>query len=376
MLHAVIARLAAQEGAVDNYLLHGFTEPFHLQWHLTSNCNLGCIHCYREEPKTKMGPQALNESLAGYAKFLKCIGRGGRIQFTGGEPFISPHLFDLIQAARSFHIPTRVSSNGTLVTHERSKALRRAGCSLVEVSLDGLEATHDALRRTGSFEQALDGISNLREADIEVTVSMVVSKVNVSQVLAVARLAEVVADRFSVNRLVPFGNGQVLRDECLSSEELRRLFTRIDHFRRKSRIDVPIGDPLRIPFLNARVNECQGVTGCAVGYNTLAIDSNGDVYPCRKLPILIGNVLEQPLLEIWHSPIMKMLRNRDGLEGKCGACRLRWACGGCRGMALACTGNPMAEDPQCFRQPSWIENAGKGIAAGLRNIRELIYRDR
>jgi sulfatase maturation enzyme AslB (radical SAM superfamily) len=62
-------------------------------------------------------------------------------------------------------------------------------------------------------------------------------------------------------------------------------------------------------------------------------------------------------------PLMQALRDRNRLAGKCGKCRLRWLCGGCRGIAYAISDDPLAEDPQCFRDLTWGE---KLIAQGKR----------
>jgi radical SAM protein with 4Fe4S-binding SPASM domain len=55
--------------------------------------------------------------------------------------------------------------------------------------------------------------------------------------------------------------------------------------------------------------------------------------------------------------VFQDLRHRETrLKGKCGRCRYNGICGGCRGRALALTGDYMAADPTCFigtdREPS------------------------
>lgn len=127
-------------------LRQAFNEPFFLQWHLTDRCNLSCRHCYRDEKKTDLDIIILQEILDEYVRFLQTIGRKGRIQFSGGEPFLSSHLFNLIHFAKEKHLPTRILSNGTLVTRAVAEQTYQAGCRLVQVSIDGLEDTHDRLQ--------------------------------------------------------------------------------------------------------------------------------------------------------------------------------------------------------------------------------------
>lgn len=338
-----------------------FNEPFFLQWHLTDRCNLTCQHCYRDEAKADLDLAALRAVLADYVGFLNRLGRDGRVQFAGGEPLLSPHLYELVRSARTHRIPSRVLSNGTLAVPETVRRLRQAGCRLVQVSLDGLEATHDAIRGTGAFRRALAGIATLRDVGVEVTVSMTLSRVNAGEALDVARLAEESADRVSFHRLVPVGGGQRLADELLSPAEVRESMAGLLAFRQDTRIDLPLRDPLWKAYFEPRLRGHRCVAGCAVGYNGLTVEANGDVYPCRRLPIVIGNVCRQSLYEIWQAPLLQALRDRDRLGGKCGRCRLRWVCGGCRGIAYAVSGDPLAEDPQCFRRLPWWERAAQRL---------------
>lgn len=346
-----------------------FHEPFFLQWHLTDCCNLECQHCYRGQRKEDLDAEELNGILEDYVRFLKQLGRGGRIQFTGGEPFLSPHLYELIERATARKISARVLSNGTAITPKAVESLTRAGCRLVQVSLDGLEDTHDALRGRGAFKRAVAGIAVLRAAGVEVTISMTVSRINLHQVAEVARLAQRIADRVSFHRLVPAGQATELSCELLLPEEVRQMMKELIDFRKDCSIDFPLRDPLWKAHFNPRLRSCDCVAGCAAGYNGLTIDSNGDVYPCRRLPCVLGNVGEDSLWDIWHAPLMELLRDRDRLAGKCGTCRLRWVCGGCRGVAFAVTGDALSEDPQCFREPSWMERQIHSITGWSRNTR-------
>lgn len=359
--------VADVEDAVASRRREAFNEPFFLQWHLTDRCNLACQHCYREELKPDLDAKALRHILVDFVGFLQRQGRGGRIQFSGGEPVLSPYLYDLIRIAKRHHIPSRILSNGTLVTPEVARRLRRAGCRLAQVSLDGLKATHDEIRGPSAFRQALVGIERLREAGIQVTVSMTISRLNAGEALGVARLAAAVADRVHFSRLVPIGNGTGLATESLFPPELRRLMDDMFAFKqeRVGDVDFPLRDPLWKAYLNPRPRRCHAVSGCAVGHNGLAIESNGDVYPCRRLPIVVGNVMRQTLHEIWQAPLLQVLGDRDQLKGKCGRCRLRWTCGGCRGVAYAFSGDPLAEDPQCFRKLSRLEKVMGNFSGNL-----------
>jgi radical SAM protein with 4Fe4S-binding SPASM domain len=93
--------------------------------------------------------------------------------------------------------------------------------------------------------------------------------------------------------------------------------------------------------------------GCWIG-SWLSISAEGNVAPCVLLvdELNAGNVREKPLYEIIdESEIFQNLLNRHKLKGKCGKCRYKITCGGCRAMAYYHTHDYMAEDPTCFFEP-------------------------
>lgn len=74
----------------------------------------------------------------------------------------------------------------------------------------------------------------------------------------------------------------------------------------------------------------------------------GTVFPCRRFPISIGNLLNASLKQIWErSEMLEKLRRKENLMGKCGRCEVK-NCRGCRSLALALTGDYLGEDPHCW----------------------------
>jgi radical SAM protein with 4Fe4S-binding SPASM domain len=88
------------------------------------------------------------------------------------------------------------------------------------------------------------------------------------------------------------------------------------------------------------------------------VEPNGDVQPCVFIPIKIGNIREQRLVDIWrNSPVLKEIRNREKFEG-CGECEHKYICGGCRARAYGYFNDLKAPDPSCsYNQKYWDELA-------------------
>jgi radical SAM protein with 4Fe4S-binding SPASM domain len=106
------------------------------------------------------------------------------------------------------------------------------------------------------------------------------------------------------------------------------------------------------PFLKSYAG---GAGGCPAGTHYLGIRPNGDVTPCPYLPLFGGNLKQTSLRDIWtDSDLFVRIRQRTELGGRCGACELNPACGGCRARAFGMTGDVMAEDPLCTHTPGTL----------------------
>jgi AdoMet-dependent heme synthase len=125
-------------------------------------CNLACTHCF-----VTCGPGEDRHSLMSRLEVAARVREGlalgvKEFYFTGGEPFLHPHMIEILEDTLS-HGPCTVLTNGTLVTARLAEALWRleqgTRFSLeIRVSLDGHHAEdHDAFRGSGSFARAVAG---------------------------------------------------------------------------------------------------------------------------------------------------------------------------------------------------------------------------
>jgi len=115
----------------------------YLLLHLTDRCTLRCRHCY-------VGPQTGTD--LPIAQVLQVAGefaalQGLRLIVSGGEPTMHRHFWRLNDRLPSFPFRAILLTNGTLLDRAAARALRFGE---VQVSLDGPEEAHDALRGTGA----------------------------------------------------------------------------------------------------------------------------------------------------------------------------------------------------------------------------------
>jgi MoaA/NifB/PqqE/SkfB family radical SAM enzyme len=140
-------------------------------------CNLRCRHCYSESGPDRAGSIPLPDLLV-FLRDARAL-RYGYVGVSGGEPLLWPDLERFLASALDLGFSTSVTTNGTVITPRRARALRPLA-RLVAVSVDGPEEDHDAMRGTpGAFAAMRRGVAALREAGVPFTVAFTLTRHNV-----------------------------------------------------------------------------------------------------------------------------------------------------------------------------------------------------
>jgi AdoMet-dependent heme synthase len=329
-------------------------DEFYFQWHLTERCNKSCRHCYQTDHlSTELPLDQLKLILHGMDDALTKWGLSGSLSLTGGEPFVRrAELFALMHVIDELESFTYydILSNGSLISSDDVmelsvlRKLRR-----VQLSLEGAtRSTNDLMRGCGTFEETLDAIRLLKHGGLTVGVMTTLSRLNSGEVPdLISMLDELGVDTFAMERLIPEGSGTELRDQLLLPCELRDLYSQVYDLARSTRhLRVLLHRPLLV--LTAPNDPTVGAL-CSVGNNALTVMPDGTVYPCRRLPIPIGNALVDGFFSIWYgSEVLWRIRDPGNYAVKCRGCQFFAACRGCRAMAHFSSGDYMGDDPQCW----------------------------
>ena len=137
----------------------------YLFWESTLRCNLRCRHCGSScEGKSPLRELETAE-VKGILDTIAADFNARRIfvSITGGEPLLRRDLFDVVAHMTRLGMRSCIVTNGTLLDVEKAQRLWDAGMRTICVSVDGLEAEHDAVRGPGSWRKALAGIAAARQ---------------------------------------------------------------------------------------------------------------------------------------------------------------------------------------------------------------------
>lgn len=342
-----------------------------LQWHITDRCNLRCAHCYQDAYSGReLGFEDWLSIVEQFKAFLASrSGDGkpalrGHINVTGGEPFARPEFPRLLDtfAAHRHLFSFAVLSNGTLIDSALAQRLADWQVGFVQVSIDGGRATHDRIRGVGNYDRVVEAAGHLVQAGVRTVISFTANRANFREFEEVARLARrLKVWRVWADRLIPCGQGDALREQVLTPQETRELFEIMGRARVEARrgwfnrTDVSMRRALQ--FLVGGGEPYR----CTAGESLVTVMPNGDVYPCRRLPIRVGNLQDSTLDALYSCDLFRALRAPQACASGCQDCLYRSVCrGGLRCLAHAMTGDPFTADPGC-----WLAQVPAQAATGL-----------
>ncbi len=342
--------------------------PKLIAWELTNACNLACIHCRASAIKEPSSDELSTVEAKNFVDEL--VEYKPIIILTGGEPLIRPDVYDIAKYASGHGLQVVFATNGTLMTPDIARRLKEAGIQRIGISIDGASAkTHDVFRGPGAFDAALRGIEILKKEGISFQINTTITKRNLDEVSEIYNLIlELEASAFHIFLFVPTGRGMEIEYEEIPPDEYERVLNWFYDISKDSRIELKASCAphyARIMHQRAKMEgirvtrETHGLQammkGCLGGSGFCFISSKGDVYPCGYLPVIAGNIKQQPFKVIWEkSKLFNDLRSPGKLKGKCRICEYRIVCGGCRARAYAATGDYENEEPYCVYAPMII----------------------
>ncbi|MBI4227785.1 MAG: radical SAM protein [Candidatus Omnitrophica bacterium] len=286
--------------------------PIYAILYVTAHCNFRCKMCFYLDQIESASTHEL--TLEEMRRISRSFGRLIQLSLTGGEPFLRRDLAEIAEVfarqnrVRYLTIPT----NGSLPDRVEGVVSRLLAscpgtCVRIPLSLDGVGADHDAIRRTpGSFERVGETYRRLaalraRSRNLLIDVNTTFSGLNQD---GVDRIVEFVDREWEVDNLsVTYARGAIRDPEArhASVQRYRALIARLQQ--RPRRREVRPWSPL----IRAVIGETWDVIGktlerqamvipCRAAANKLVVISEvGEVYPCEILPgehFGLGNLRE------------------------------------------------------------------------------------
>lgn len=326
-------------------------KKFILQWHLSETCNLKCLHCYQESHKpVQLEYKKLVEIYKQYKELLKKLNMRGHINITGGEPLCNPYFFKILDLIKKDNdlISFAILSNGTLITPRIAQKIKSYNPLYVQVSLEGGKKTNDYIRGKGTYKKIATGILNLKNENIFTSISFTANNLNYREFPKVVKYAK----KYQVNnvwsdRYIPLGDSldkmlalnykqtreylKIMRCEQIKLQKAKNNITRVSMAR-----------ALQFQMTN------DFAYGCTAGETLLTVMENGDLVPCRRMPIVVGNLFKNSMLDLYENSDILINLRQNKIPDECLKCEYAKMChGGLKCLTYALYGDLNHKDIGC-----------------------------
>lgn len=210
----------------------------------------------------------------------------------------------------------------------------------VQDKLAGIKGTYERIRQGLSYLEA----AGYPDEKHRLVIESVICRQNLEELPSIWKWARERGFIPFFERLTLQGRAKE-HDLEVSSEQLKQLFENL--------LEI---DEARFGY-TWRIQPPWAARRCDRHYYNCLITAQGNVQPCTGVSIAVGNVKHQSLAEILKtSPVIRALRYIDeNIKGTCRECDFRPRCYGCRGQAYQVTGDFLAADPYCWRNPERIK---------------------
>jgi len=217
---------------------------------LTNRCNMMCDPCFMDANQVGFVHELSWEEVTKILDDAADVRprRQMSIQFSGGEPTLSPHFLDAIRYARKKgYFAVQCATNGIRFAQEPgfAKQAKEAGLRMAYLQFDGVTNDANSHRKIGNlYDVKLRAIEELSAAGIDVIlVVTIVNGVNNDQVGPIVRFAVDNADKITVVSFQPVSFTG--RDEDISDELRHQQRYTLSHLARDISVQTGVTDPLR-----------------------------------------------------------------------------------------------------------------------------------
>jgi len=153
----------------------------YLELQTTWRCNLSCRHCYLGQARPIDLPM---DKIIAAAQEFEQMG-GLRLLLTGGEPLAHPQWPEINEFLKELSVRKVLLTNGLLLNES---ILKNLNVDEVQISLDGLENGHEAMRGPNSFDRAVRAARSVSDRGIDLSIATMAHSGNLTEFKALVEL--------------------------------------------------------------------------------------------------------------------------------------------------------------------------------------------
>jgi len=287
--------------------------------HMTRRCNFNCVYCYNSHLEKNI---TMELSTKEWINIIKKLANNGleKINITGGEPLLRKDLENIVDKANNLGIKVDLLTNGSLLNLKRLKKMENK-LNKVIMSFDSFDKKIQSKNRNEKgYSNIIDIIEYFSKYNPKKLIMRAV--INNNNIENVKRYKEILNKKYKIKNIkfVVFIPNN-LEEVALVPD--RSVIKNIEEIIEKDQFDESLNH--KVPFK---------YYGCGGGLGIIAVDVNGDIYPCQSF---LGydkfkhcNILEsnwkEEMKKSKQRTILSMLNINKKKE--CNKCNFRYLCGG------------------------------------------------
>lgn len=319
---------------------------YNVQIEITERCNWRCKHCYLPEYQN-YGIE--KEKLFELFIELRKLGVF-ELTLTGGEIFTRKDIFEIIKCARKLGFNLTLFSNISLLNEVKIKILSEFYLSSISCTIFSMrDEIHDYItQKKGSLQRCIKNINLLRRYNIPVEIKTIITKKNLNTWKEVYNFAKSNNCMYSIDyEIFPQNDG--------NTKPLLLSLDREEFYNNCNDLDNMRGFQAK--------SHSKNEYACDQLRNYLFINSRGDVYPCEKFYLKLGNIYSDKIEEIWkNSKILNNIQEIKWCDLKtCSNCKIDKFCLRCPGMAYREMGSEYSLSKTACEKAKIRELVNKGV---------------
>lgn len=291
---------------------------YSVQIEITEKCNWRCQHCYLPEYQ-HYGIK--KEKLLELFKELRKLGVF-ELTLTGGEIFTRNDIFEIIEEARNLGFNVTLFSNVSLLDEKKIKKLEELYISSISCTIFSMrEKIHDEIaQKDGALKKCLNNIELLKKYNIPVEIKTIIMKKNLHNWKEVYEFAKLKNCMYSIDyEIFPQNDG--------NTKPLLLSLNKDEFYCNCKELDKMRGFEAKSHSISEYA--------CDQLRNYILINAKGDVFPCEKFYLKLGNIYLEKIEKIWKESktLQKIQDIKWGDLINCSNCAMNKYCLRCPGMA-------------------------------------------
>ena len=217
---------------------------------LTNRCNMMCNPCFMDANQVGYVHELEWEDVQKLLDDAVSIKprRQLSVQFSGGEPTLSPHFLPAIRYARELgYFSVQCATNGVRFAQEEefAREAAQAGLRFAYLQFDGVGNENNQHRKVGNlYDVKLRAIENLHKYGVDITlVTTIINSVNNEQVGDILKFA--IENISKINAVAFQPVSFTGRDEDIDDETRRRQRYTLSNLAHDVKSQAGIGEPMR-----------------------------------------------------------------------------------------------------------------------------------